>query len=295
MGTIAKILLIGLSVVAITVAAPAEAEEQIPALESNIEPEYLNDAETEAKENTDKRSVSTTFCVEIRPSDPYQKPFQVCEPSSYDPPKYDPKPVKYYAGHGSHGGASASASGAAASAMAFGAQGGHAGEAIGKHMFVKPVYKPVYDPPSVYHMPVAHYVPEQHSHMAYRTIDLGNDDDDSDESMEVESARAAEGRTAYKKKYKKKYKSTGGLVISCQPAAVGYLHDPPHYVMPYGGGYGAGGAGGFGKGGGFGGHLGYRASEYGEAGKTQFGSGVAFGSGPFATGALNGAAVSSGG
>lgn len=198
-------------------------------------------SEADTGSQKDKRGTSTTFCVEIRPSDPYQKPFQVCEPSYA--PKYDPKPpVKY-------------------GAPSF---VNHAGlGSFGKNMFVE---QPVQ--PQVIHAPVAHYVPAD-PHMSYRTI---LDDEDDDDDDEVEAAPRAEGRTAYKKKYKKKYKSHGGLVISCEPSAVGYLKDPPQYVMPYGG-YGGGiGHGGHGFGGhGFGGHLGYRSAGYG-AEKGPFGA-----------------------
>lgn len=68
--------------------------------EPNTTPNPAGDSETVVEEASRKRkSATTTFCVEIRPSNPYQKPFQVCEPNVPEyasvPQPHVYRPVQY--------------------------------------------------------------------------------------------------------------------------------------------------------------------------------------------------------
>lgn len=71
MGT-KKVLVVVLAICAFAYSAPTDAE----VTETKLEQE-ISDSGTELETTDEKRGASTTFCVEIRPSDPYQKPFQV--------------------------------------------------------------------------------------------------------------------------------------------------------------------------------------------------------------------------
>ncbi|GJQ75647.1 hypothetical protein Trydic_g17723 [Trypoxylus dichotomus] len=55
----------------------AKASEDTSAIKSSLNP--VEEKQDENSPKRQKKSATTTFCVEIRPSNPYQKPYEVCE------------------------------------------------------------------------------------------------------------------------------------------------------------------------------------------------------------------------
>ncbi|EFA10634.1 uncharacterized protein LOC103314733 [Tribolium castaneum] len=189
-----------------------------------------------------KKSATTTLCVEIRPSGPYQRPFQICEPAE-SKPYAAPAPQGYYPAP-----AYEEVKPAATPKPA------PAYEAPAK-VYSAPA-KPTSAPAYGSSKPYAAHSPSSYSSVSYRSDDgmaemPEEEEEHSDELMDhARSAGQEYGlpmtylQPALKHKAKKGH---NGLVITCQPSLAGYAATIPSHGPSYGAGpYGGGNMGGYG-------------------------------------------------
>ncbi|RZC37757.1 hypothetical protein BDFB_006448 [Asbolus verrucosus] len=226
---------------------------KIEDLSKNIVPKAasqdIDPASALAEDSSDairkKKSASTTtLCVEIRPSSPYQRPFQVCEPTESKP--YTPAaPAQSYYAAPTYEEVKPVASATPKPAPAY--------EAPAKTYSAKPTAAPAYASSK----PYAAHSPSSYSSVSYRSEDgvadmmEGTEDDEHSEEVVEHLMRSSGGeystpyglpvtyiQPAHKHKHKKGH---NGLVITCQPSLAGYAATIPNY----GGGYGSSSYGGY--------------------------------------------------
>ncbi|XP_071050168.1 uncharacterized protein [Onthophagus taurus] len=210
-------------------------------LNPKIIPEPIEEKNDEKMNQRMKKSATTTFCVEVKPNNPYQKPYELCESGN-----------EIYAvpSDNSHYNAPAAPS--------------------------PPV--PVYGPPQkTYGTPVApsNYVQSAPTSSSYKTAtktyenkkyraNEENELENSDEDDEFHDGMRSTYGTGYgyggnvyggglTKKHKKHGHGHSGVVITCQPNLAGYA-SPAHAGYAgagYGSGYGTGFGGAHGYAGGY--------------------------------------------
>ncbi|XP_044268301.1 extensin-like [Tribolium madens] len=191
-----------------------------------------------------KKSATTTLCVEIRPSGPYQRPFQICEPAESKPyaapaaapaqgyypvPAYEepkpatPKPAPAYE----------------APAKVYSAP-------------AKPTSAPAYGSSK----PYAAHSPSSYSSVSYRSddgmADMPEEEEEHSDELLDHAARSAGQEYGLPMTYlqpalkHKAKKGHNGLVITCQPSLAGYAATIPSHGASYGAGPYGGNMGGYG-------------------------------------------------
>lgn len=205
MGSYMKLVVL-LAIVALA-RAELDAVEAIEPIEKEESLDPVAEESLDGEKEDKKRSATTTFCVEIRPSNPYQKPFQVCEPGygggyeapkpAYNKPSYG-KPSSGYGGDEvyvmpaspSYGSASSSSSGYNSGSSYASSKSEYTSKGSYGHA---PSYAPTYH----HHAAPVHKYHKTYDHgygaSAYRTIDM--EDDDVFDELEGGNARMADART----------------------------------------------------------------------------------------------------
>ncbi|XP_074031650.1 uncharacterized protein [Leptinotarsa decemlineata] len=210
--------------------------------------EDLDDQEAE-EVNRKKKSTTTTFCVEIRPSGEDQRPFQVCEPAvdsskaNYGAPGYYQSPQSYGGGgqeqqkphsapYQSQTGQTKPAAAAFTNSVKTFAGSTQAAAAS------KP-YSPT--------MPYGGYRSMDEDDRDFQLKRMSPDSDSDEDNDSLESGRARSSYDGYSSSYgvppphtplnKKHLPHSGphgqnGLVITCQPSLAGYAHPPSTYHGP---------------------------------------------------------------
>lgn len=208
----------------------------------------LDPTQVQPEDNTDairkKKSATTTLCVEIRPSGPYQRPFQICEPAGAESKPYPAAaPAQGYYPAPAYEEIKPAVTNKPAAAY----------EAPAKTYSApaKPTSAPAYGSSK----PYAAHSPSSYSSVSYRSEDgmpeMGGEEEEHSEEV-MDHARAALPdyglpmtylQPALKHKAKKGH---NGLVITCQPSLAGYAATIPSHGPSYGSyGGNSGGYGGY--------------------------------------------------